>query len=99
MHYCIRDTSQLFAGCDVDRCGNYFVTRYKLKEEYTKPSSDRNTRQAVKSVANAADMKDDILEDDIDEHPMESMVPGMNRSVKMQRSKTSAFWDLVRGGS
>lgn len=82
-------------------CGNFCVTKYKLQEEYNRPGSTVQEQKDVKGLANVKDLKKQVLEDDIDEHPVESVVPGMSRSVKMQRKKNEGFWNMVRarGGS
>jgi len=92
--HCTRYVTDTSFSC---RCGNYFVTRYKLKEQYQQ--SDDSTKKTVRQIAAKEDLKENVLEDDIDEHPVESVVPGMSRSVKMQRKGKELFWNIVRGGS
>jgi hypothetical protein len=80
-------------------CGNYFVTKYKLKEEYSKPDATMETRKELKRVASAADLQGKVLEDDIDDHPVESLMPGMSRNVKMHQKMSGKLWNICRGGS
>ena len=100
---CVNSTVLHSARTHARRCGNYFVTRYKLKEEYIRSKDSKDTtdesKEHMKQVASAHDLSENVLEDDIDEHPVESVIPGMSRSVRIQRKGKELFWNIVRGGS
>ncbi len=42
------------------RCGNYFVTKYKLQEEYNRPGSTVQEQKDVKGLANVKDLKKQV---------------------------------------
>jgi len=82
--------------------GNYYVVSHKLREEYLKakkmPRSESNARLSKLALAaEEKDLKNPVMVDGVDEHPLPSAVPGMKRSWKFK--PVTGLWSAIRSGS